>query len=256
MSKSTLQEMVVDNISETEDLPVVKPIIGSLEWTDYILSLMSPSELFNGSPTANGLRRICELEFGEIVSSTTYVNATQSPGFYYAAVTHTLRIIDMYTNVSKEFSASVDSHMSDIPAPFNKHLIATLDSKAEAKALRRALKLSVNTAEEGGQLPSEDPIDIVEPASQDYEQTEVTFAQQAVLNALCMRLNINAIDAIATYCVSSEDGLKKVTSSDMALLINKISDFQRKIESIPPSLIGYDKSWRSRFNDSQLGENK
>ena len=39
------------------------------EWSEYLLDQLSDSELINGAPTVDGLRRITEKCFGEIIGS-------------------------------------------------------------------------------------------------------------------------------------------------------------------------------------------
>ena len=50
----------------------------------------------------------------------------------------------------------VDVKFQNIPHPFNQHLVSTADTRAEGKALRRALKLRVVTAEEVQQTSEDD----------------------------------------------------------------------------------------------------
>ena len=43
------------------------------EWSEYVLDQMHDSELKQGNPTVDGLRRVTERVYGEIVSSTSEI---------------------------------------------------------------------------------------------------------------------------------------------------------------------------------------
>ena len=119
------------------------------EWSEYLLDQLSDSELINGAPTVDGLRRITQKCFGEIVESHTQIIETPtSQNNQRCVVRHTLGI-EKHNGVGIiRVDGCVDVLYHKTPYPFKDHLVATADTRAEGKALRRALKIRVVTAEE------------------------------------------------------------------------------------------------------------
>ena len=78
MAKKDKNEVV-----ETVDNSVVEkkiPTIADLEWTDYVLGLLSDDEKISGNPTTDGLRRIFETVLNcRLMSSTSSVVQSPSP---------------------------------------------------------------------------------------------------------------------------------------------------------------------------------
>lgn len=228
--------------SVVEDPVMIKPSPSTTEWTDYVVSLLADNELYKGLPTANGLRRVCELVYGEIIESKTNVLAHQASGVrLYACVEHVLVVRDNITNTNKTISACVDGYSDHLPRPFNMHLIATLDSKAEAKALRRLLKLTIVSSEEA------DVVSTTENSQLDYNKTEeikdmMNESQKMALNTLCKRLNINVEKLLKS--IDSEHPINHSTAADA---INKLSDLQKDVSLIPDELKGFMLSWREQL---------
>ncbi len=233
----SINEIVSD--LPTEQVVESIPTPSDPEWTDYVVSLLSDNELYKGLPTANGLRRVCERLYGEIIESQTEVLSNQSNLARYAAVKHTIVVRDD-TGVIKRVSACVDGYSNDLPVPFNKHLIATLDSKAEAKALRRLLKLTIVSFEEVDQS-TENSLGI------DYNSTSedvnnINDNQKIAINTMCKRLNVNAIALL-----QSIDEKNYKLHDVAAKAVGVLSDYQKNIDSIPEEIKGFDLTWRDKL---------
>ena len=72
MSKKTdFEEMVDVEDTQADEVEIVdlekKPTEYDPDWSEYLLDELSDHELINGAPTVDGLRRITEKCFGEII---------------------------------------------------------------------------------------------------------------------------------------------------------------------------------------------
>ena len=124
-----------------------------------------------------------------------------------------------------------------IPYPFNTHLVATADTRAEGKALRRALKIRVVTAEE---LQNQDEDDVM--ASEEGMNDQQILA----LNQMCKRLNISVAKFVKLQ-YNEVKVINDVSNMEARVLIGQLSGFQRKPKSIEKKIKGYDDNWKGDF---------
>ena len=117
------------------------------EWTKYVLGLFQPNELEDGNPKADGLRRVAIKVFGVFDSETGIVAAPSISNAGRATVTVNLQIY--YKQKRFRVSGSADVYSGNTTSTFAEHAVATAETRAEGRALRRALCLTkVVTAEE------------------------------------------------------------------------------------------------------------
>ena len=236
---------LADMVEMVEDQPTYvnedkRPQEYDPEWSEYLLDQLSDSELINGAPTVDGLRRITEKCFGEIVESKSdIVETPTSQNNQRCTIRHTLTINKYGSGQTISVDGCVDVLYHKTPYPFKDHLVATADTRAEGKALRRALKIRVVTAEE---LQNEDE---AEALSAD----ELINDQQVLaLNQLCKRLDISVVPFVtAEYKVKKINELRNLEGR---LLISKLSDLQRTPKDIPKPCVGYDDNWKANFYGS------
>ena len=101
----------IEKMEETNTVVETKKIPNTtdLEWTDYVLSLLSDDEKINGNPTTDGLRRIFEIALNcRVVASTS--NVVQSP----LAIERLLIKQSMFDHVNRFsmiFNASVSRYL-------------------------------------------------------------------------------------------------------------------------------------------------
>jgi len=245
MSKTKVK--ITDMIEEEADDGLktetvsLKPALNSSKWADFILDQLFDSELVMGSPTTDGLRRVTDLEFGEILESETEIlelpnrNANAK-----ATAKHTLVIRKYLTDSVIRVSACVDVLCDKLPSPFNQHLVSTACTRAEGKALRRALKIRVQTAEELSN-------------SEDIEDTTGNDAmndQQIIaIKVLCKRNNVDLVKFLKDNSEKNKT-IKDIKNIEGRHIMNKLSQYQR--EGVPEELAGYDEGWA----DSKFGGKK
>jgi|TARA_R110000822_G_scaffold56535_3_gene142830 hypothetical protein len=237
MSDLKIDEIV--DVVEEDSTEVVEDVIttDSPEWSEYVLDQMVDSELRDGNPTVDGLRRVTERVYGEIVSSVSDIfQYDTNQGI--CTVKHTLQIQKYETNTIITISGCVDVKFSNVPHPFNQHLVATADTRAEGKALRRALKLRTVTAEEM-QDTSEDDVLAAEE--------DITDQQILAINQMCKRVDINLTVYVKKVC-DEVSSVREVSNLQGRVMLKSLAAMQRKRSSIEENIIGYDANWRENFD--------
>ena len=133
----------------------------------------------------------------------------------------------------------VDVKFQNIPHPFNQHLVSTADTRAEGKALRRALKLRVVTAEEVQQTSDDDVL---------ASEEDITDQQILALNQMCKRLDINLIEGVKSVSPNASS-IRDSSNLQGRMLLSTLSEYQRNAASIPDNLKGYDSEWKEVFDN-------
>jgi len=99
-------------------------------------------------PRLAGLQRLAHSNRGGVLSVHSNISNTPARDNPIAAVTVQYVFKDGTT-----FSGSADATTAAHDKPYNLHLVALAESKAEARALRRAFNISVVSADEIGNAP-------------------------------------------------------------------------------------------------------
>ena len=234
-------EVVNETVSvEVENKPVTP---NDIEWTDHVLSLLSDDEKIQGNPTTDGLRRIFEIALNcSVISAESQV--VQSPSIdneRRATVIHTLCYVlndgpDSSLIKHKTVSGAADVYWGNCDKIYRNHPVAVAETRAEGRALRRALKLrKVVAAEELAK-------DIDTNHLEENNIGKINSTQINFFEVFGKRLNINihklleklAIDNKNVYNISYDDAVKTITT---------LSSYQQS-NDIPQDIIGYDPNWK------------
>jgi hypothetical protein len=229
---------------DTEEQTVEKTVgINDIEWTDHVLSLLTDDEKIAGNPTTDGLRRIFETALDcTLVSADTKV--VQSPSVdneRRATVIHSLTYVlnDENTQAllkTRTVSGAADVYWGNCDKIYRNHPVAVAETRAEGRALRRALRLRKVVAAE--ELAKDiDTHHLEEDNIGRINSTQINF-----IDVFGKRLNINviklltnlAIDAKNIYHISYDDAVKTITT---------LSGYQQN-NDIPQDIIGYDQNWK------------
>ena len=145
-SGESLYEQVTEEESIEEDVPSML----SDEWHDYVMSHFKSNELIDGNPVCAGLRRVSELLLGSVIESgpSQVFPATDNDGPGRATVVYKIVFDWMHSGLPKTFSEVADVWHGNTDDLFCAHPVATASTRAEGRALRKALKLRVLAAEE------------------------------------------------------------------------------------------------------------
>jgi hypothetical protein len=189
-----------DNETDIETEEIV-PDSSSPEWNTYVLGLFRENELFEKNPKVNGLRRVVELLVGKIISSRAIVYQTPDPQFATrttATVAHEIQVLDSdgqvltYTEVSDAARFNTDDE-------YSLHLSAIASTRAEARALRKLLKIDAVAAEELTRKTVDDiPLDDMKKEDEeDFEfDKKMTLSQFNVLKLIAKRCDLNLVKYI------------------------------------------------------------
>lgn len=221
------------------------PSMLSPEWHDYAMTLFQEDEMMNGHPLVAGLRRVCELVLGPMVfSGPTWVKPTDRDDHHGRA---TVIFTVEFANGLK-CSEVADSWEGNTDDMFCAFAVAIASTRAEARALRKVLKIKGVAAEE---LTKKDTAKIVRDLSKqtssssgDYnDSARMSDAQSNFIDVKCKQLNVNGTKLLSSvFNVSSS---KKITKKVASEIIDRLNDYQRDKGSIPSEVTGYNEEWRN-----------
>jgi hypothetical protein len=209
-----------------------------------------PRELIDGNPICAGLRRVAEDVLGSIVSSrpvqvwpSTDVNG---PG--RATVVFEIVINWMDSGELRTFAEVADVWHGNTDDLFCAHPVATASTRAEGRALRKALKVKCLAAEE---LAKKDIVAIVRQSvnadkeidGEWNEKDTISSPQVNFIDTKCKQLDINVVSFInaGSDNYSSISEVSKQTASKM---LSTLNEYQTKSKNIPEKILGYDSNWR------------
>jgi len=252
---NTLDENLFDNVelatpsnTDTSTKNVIltdAPSMLSKEWHDYAMKLFDEGEMVDGHPLVAGLRRVSELVLGRIIfSGPTQIFPVQRDDHHgRATVVFTVRFENGVT-----YSEVADSWEGNTDDMFCAYAMAIASTRAEARALRKALKIKGVAAEE---LTKKDTAKIVREISNTKKTSDGDFdddsrmsdAQLNFIDIKCKQLNVNG-----TKLLNDEFNVglnKKITKKVASDIIDKLNDYQRDKTTIPDGLTGYQQEWRT-----------
>jgi hypothetical protein len=217
----------------------------SPEWNDHVLSLFADGELYEGRPLCAGLRRVAELLLGRIVSSRpTQVFAPQG-GDEIGRATVVWEIVFEDGSLFSDVADCWEGNTDDAFCVFN---TATAATRAEGRALRKALRLKTVAAEE---MTKKNTASIVRSISQtkqvategEYDDSSrMTDPQANFIDAKCKQLNLNVAEFFKE--VFDVNVKRKVDKGRASLAIQKLNDYQQDKSLIPDSITAYLSDWR------------
>lgn len=162
-------------------------------WTEYVLSLMSEKEKFNGNPRVDAMRRVVPLVLGPYIECYSKVVMPPEPGNERRAVVEYHVIVDV-NGRNEHYAASADAYKGNVSSPPNKKVgfheypVAMAETRAAGRALRHCLGLvGVVAAEEVAEL-GELSGDL---RAFTAEKKEITSGQVNSIQNLCKMNGIN-----------------------------------------------------------------
>lgn len=231
------------NTTSTSDIPNKIPTPNDLEWTDYVLSLLSDDEKIVGNPTTDGLRRIFEIALNCIITDSSS-NVVQSPSpenEKRATVVHSLTYVlkndggvENHLNV-RSVSGAADVYWGNCDKIYRNHPVAVAETRAEGRALRRALKLrKVVAAEELAKDIEDHP---------DHDTvTKITNNQINFMDVLSQRININVTKLLEKLAIPVEN-IYNISYSDAVGIIKKLTEYQQQ-NNVSEDILGYESNWK------------
>lgn len=226
MAKSSKEETVV--------VDMLSP-----EWNGYLMEQFAPEELQDGNPVVAGLRRLAEKFIGKIVkSSPTGIWPIVGDGLGRATVSYGVTFkLDDETLV--EFADVADSWHGNTEESFLPFATAIAATRAEARALRKALKLRTVAAEELSKT-------LMKVSEDKVNQDIITDNQKLFIDKICKELDINAV-AFMNNGERTYRGINEVLKQTASKMIQVLNDLKNNREEISADIQGYKSEWLVNF---------
>ncbi len=244
-----------ETVTEQDVIAVPKdpdvPEYGSQEWNEYVMGHFRKDELIDGNPICAGLRRVAGLLLGEVIESgpDQVFPATDGNGPGRATVVYQVAINWMNSGQLRVFKEVADVWHGNTDDLFCAHPVATASTRAEGRALRKALGVRCLAAEE---LARKDIVSIVQQSVQKDNPTDGEWAEDSKISASqinfidnkCRQLDINVIGFINSG--EGEYGsINEVEKKKASAMLGVLNKYQTKATEIPETIMGYDKNWRN-----------
>tara|TARA_R100000808_G_scaffold63_1_gene512 strand:- start:8670 stop:9554 length:885 start_codon:yes stop_codon:yes gene_type:complete len=218
------------------------PEYNSREWSDYVMTKFDKSELIDGNPICAGLRRVAELMLGTIIESgpeQVFPSVdSNKPG--RATVVYKVVIDWMNTGYTKTFKEVADVWHGNTDDLFCAHPVATASTRAEGRALRKALKIRALAAEE---LAKKDIVGIVQATTADWNPEDSISNQQVTfINNKCKQLDID-VRKFVNMGSTRYESINDITRNTAQKMLRQLNDYQQK-GGIPEQIQGYESDWR------------
>lgn len=236
----------VEKVEEIQTNSVSDKILNTtdLGWTDYVLGLLSDDEKISGNPTTDGLRRIFEIAMNckVLVSSSNVVQTPDPNNEKRATVVHTIvyHLNDTSPDTSHLNTITVDGaadvYWGNCDKIYRNHPVAVAETRAEGRALRRALKLrKVVAAEELAKEIDDNP---------DHNSvSKISNNQINFIDVMAQRLNINVAKLFSNNQLPV-DNIYTISHDDAVNIIRLLSKYQQNISEIVEDIMGYSSDWK------------
>ena len=229
----------VDNAQPVKNIPTPNDV----EWTDYVLSLLTDDEKIAGNPTTDGLRRIFEIALDCVItdSSSSVVQSPSPENEKRATVVHSLTFVlktqggvDNHLNV-RSVSGAADVYWGNCDKIYRNHPVAVAETRAEGRALRRGLKLrKVVAAEELAKDIEDHP---------DHDTvTKITNNQLNFMDVLAKRMNININKLLSNLAIST-DNIYNISHENAVDIIKHLTEYQQQ-NNVSEDILGYESNWK------------
>jgi hypothetical protein len=253
--------MVEDSLFEVEELTDQdvlvtpkqeddRPVYGSKEWNEFVMSKFERHELIDKNPICAGLRRVAEELLGDIISSgPSEVYPSNDPnGPGRATVVYQVVFNWMNSGELRTYSEVADVWHGNTDDLFCAHPVATASTRAEGRALRKALKVRCLAAEE---LAKKDIVSIVRESVKVEGATDgewndsdgISAAQVNFIDRKCEQLDINVMEFVNSG-ENTYSGIEDVSKQTASAMLGRLNQYQNGQSNLPDSIKGYNKNWR------------
>lgn len=205
------ENAVVEESKESEDgakESSVPPVMTSPEWNDYIMGMFISSEIQDGNPKVEGLRRVAQLLYGTIINEFPDVYTANEE---YASVKYTFVFDD------RSVSAAADSNRNNnVAMPYAVYPLAIAENRAMGRALRKVLNLrNVVSAEELGLVTS----------PKEEFANPISGAQLKVIEKMCKLMSIDILKFI-NIGEKKYDNVEAISQNEALEMIQLLNRYQ------------------------------
>lgn len=213
----------------------------SPHWDTFVMSQLDESELTDGYPRVAGLRRVAELLLGDIINSSPIDVHPVAPRDETQRSTVGYSITFLWFDGSERTYADVaDCHSENQDPEFLIYSVATASTRAEGRALRKALKLKKCAFEEIG--PTKDAVKS-KPKKVSDRPDPISSSQIRFLDKRCKDLDVDVLKFI-NQGQETFDAIEDMTKVQAKELIDFLAQVTADKEKLDKSVKGYNPSWR------------
>jgi|TARA_R110002012_G_scaffold260919_2_gene442692 hypothetical protein len=254
--------MVKDSLFEVEELTdqdilvtpkeqdPERPAYGSKEWSEFVISKFEKYELIDKNPICAGLRRVAEELLGDIISSgpSEVYPSNDSNGPGRATVVYQVVFNWMNSGEIRTYSEVADVWHGNTDDLFCAHPVATASTRAEGRALRKALKVRCLAAEE---LAKKDIVSIVRESVKVEGATDgewddkdgISAAQVNFIDRKCEQLDISVMEFVNSG-ENTYSGIEDVSKQTASAMLGRLNQYQNGQSVMPDDIKGYNNNWR------------
>lgn len=210
--------------------PMTKPCDkGNPKWTEYVMGRFQPEELINDKyPTLDGLRRVAFEEHGEfIVNESVPVKAATRED-----TSVTIKYILQTQNGYKVSALADATPFNCTVSPFSTYLTTIAENRAEARALRKLLRLKVVAWDE--MVGNEKSVENIEQMN---EQTGLATANQVTaINVLSERFDIDVKKLVKSVVNKDVGSVEKLLESEASTVMKLLNEYNRNQIPVPDEI--------------------
>lgn len=226
LKKAELQEILDSRKSheETDDEHIeVVPQITDHDWTDHVMSLFHEKELKDGMPTCDALRRVFRIAIGEITQVA--MDVVKAPTLQDPTATVSCKIFYETHDGNDRFTSDVfDVNSDNTPFPYCKASVASAATKAEARAMRKAMGLvRVYSSEE-----IQEGFEATESLSEVVSDSNKPISDSAkiAITTMSQRLGIDPLKLIKNMEIEKES-IDLITYVESHKVISQLNMYSR-----------------------------
>jgi len=244
------EEDAVESANAVPDPENDKPDYSSFEWQEYVMGLFNKKELNDGNPNVSGLRRVAELLLGPVVESgpeVVFHPTTSTVKDARATCLYKVVIFPFIASGNFEekrvFKAAADSCYSNTDQEFAIYPSAMAETRAEVRALRKALRLSQVAHEEIVKDRTVRQIMESQKPEESYGAFEdddvIQMSQVTFINKKCEQLGIDVDKFINSGSKTYNDisAVARKTAIDMVQRLNQYQSVGDESTTIPVEIL-------------------
>ena len=234
-----IEDNEVAEVTAVSDEIEIKVDIYSPEWADHVMTLFSEDELSDGKPLVKGLRRVAGMLFNGIRSSGPVQVFPPKDDNQIGRATVVYEVVFgngvRYAEVADCWHDNTDDFVLV-------YAMASASTRAEGRALRKALNINVVSAEE---ITSKDTTELARESRRrnqppttgevDEKRSMMSGAQSALIGRRCAAMNIDRELFFEDIIGVRDEG--KLTKDDASQVIEQLNNYQNGSAAIPDEIL-------------------
>lgn len=216
----------------------------SPNWDAFVMSQFDPSELADGFPKVAGLRRVAELLLGDIINSSPIdVHPVALRDETYRSTVGYSITFNWWDDTERTYADVADCHSENQDPEFLIYSVASASTRAEGRALRKALKIKKCSFEEIKPKSDRGEKSETKPRTVSDKPDPISDSQIRFLNKRCKDLDVNVVKLL-NMNGDKYDVIEDVMKTEAKEMIDFLADVSAKKKTLDKAIQGYDPNWR------------